>query len=218
MLIVLVPSRGRPNDAKALLRCCQQTCILPDTQMWFLVDESDQTSEQYPYHKIVQSQGMISALNTGAMLSLEEDPFAIGFMGDDHRPRTVGWDECYVKALKAMGTGVVYGNDLLQREKMPTQVAMTADIVRTLGYYAPPSFKHLCVDLCWKDWGEGIGKIRYLPDVVIEHMHPLNSKVEWDDGYKRVNAKTVAEADNREYFRWKREDLPRDVAKLRGLL
>src|SRR5439155_4080783 len=90
----------------------------------------------------------------------------VGFMGEDHRPSTPRWDARFVECLSGGGPGLVYGNDLLMGEAMPTAVAMTSNIVTTLGYMAPPALVHLCIDLAWKDWGEGLGRITYLPDVI----------------------------------------------------
>ena len=74
-------------------------------------------------------------------------------MGDDHRPRPAAmpWDARIRECLSG-GPGIVYGNDLLQGEKMATAVAMTSDIVTTLGYMCPPAMVHLCVDLVWVAW------------------------------------------------------------------
>ena len=146
-----------------------------------------------------------------------EAPFAIGFMGDDHRPRTKGWDEAYLDALHEMGTGIVYGNDLLQGENLPTQCAMTSDIVRALGWMALPSLTHLFVDNVWKVIGNGAGCLRYLPDVVVEHMHPVAGKAGWDEGHVRVNAPEMYERDQTAFTQWLRTSMVEDVAKVRAL-
>jgi hypothetical protein len=90
-------------------------------------------------------------------------------MGDDHFPRTHGWDQAYLDALRELGTGIVYGNDLLQGHRLPTQCAMTADIVRRWGYMALPTLRHMYVDNFWRDLGNAADCLRYLPEVVVEH-------------------------------------------------
>ena len=148
---------------------------------------------------------------------MDRQPFAIGFMGDDHRPRTVGWDTAYLEALRELGSGIVYGNDLLQGERIPTQVAMTTDIVRELGFMAPPVLKHLYVDNFWRDLGTAAGCLRYLSNVVVEHMHPIAGKAPWDDGYARVNAPTMYSGDANAYAKWAAMDLAAAVEKVRAL-
>lgn len=137
--------------------------------------------------------GMVAALNAAAQhLVYQSDavPYAIGFMGDDHRPRTIGWDRSYLDALIGMGTGIVYGNDLLQRQNIPTQVAMTSDIIRQLGFMCPTVLKHMYADNFWLELGHGAGCIQYLPDTIVEHMHPVAGKADWDENYIRVDGFT----------------------------
>lgn len=226
-LWVIVPSRGRPEAAEELHQSFVQTCRA-DTRLLFAVDIDDPTKDDYPigtdgsgpWIGFLDSHNMVQALNTSAqsVVGLDDPPFAIGFMGDDHRPRTVGWDAAYLDVLHEFGTGLVYGNDLLQGPRLPTQVAMTTDIVRALDYMAPPEFTHLWVDNFWLELGRALGRIRYLPDVVIEHMHPLAGKADWDAGYERVNSSQVADHDQAAFTTYVNTRLAADVAKVRALL
>ena len=52
----------------------------------------------------------------------------------------------------------------------------------------PPGMIHLYFDNFWLDFGRAMGKITYLPDVIIEHMHPAVGKAVLDAGYQEVNA------------------------------
>lgn len=117
------------------------------------------------------------------------------------------------------GPGIVYGNDLLQGEIMATAVAMTSDIVTTLGYMAPPALIHLCLDLVWMDWGRGMGRITYLGDVILEHMHPANGKAEIDAYYIECNSSAVSTADATTYYDYRDNGgLHADLEKLRALI
>ena len=229
-LVVIVPSRGRPERASTLAEVFRQTTTA-NTTLVFALDEDD---ERLPgYRGLVQTaqmrmgevtrpnRNMVQALNqtVAAVLapSAVDPPFAIGFMGDDHCPRTYGWDAEYLKALHEMGTGIVYGNDLLQGENLPTQVAMTSDIIRALGYMSPPTLRHMYVDNFWRDLGNAAGCLRYLPEVIVEHRHPIAHKAEWDEGYVRVNAAGVYAADKAAYERYLAESFESDVAKVKAL-
>ena len=162
---------------------------------------------------------MVKALNFSAMYRATDDnpPFAIGFCGDDHRPRTVGWDQAYLDALREMGTGIVYGNDLLQGEALPTQVAMTSDIIRALGYMAPPDLVHMYADNWWRELGRRAGCLRYLPDVIVEHMHPVAGKADWDEGHKRVNAPEMYDRDATTFAHLQMRELPGAAVRVRML-
>ena len=225
-LVVIVPSRGRPHTVAEISEAFEQTCTAR-TVAWFAVDNDDAEVEAYAaaaggraYVAPADNISMVDALNRAAVYfaSGAEGPAALGFMGDDHRPRTEGWDRAYLDALDDLGTGIVYGNDLYQGERIPTQCAMTTDIIRTLGYMAPPDLKHMYVDNAWLALGRAMGRIRYLPDVVIEHMHPVAEKAEWDEGYARVNAPEVYRRDQAVYERWLMESLPAEAARLRRLV
>ena len=230
-LVVIVPSRGRPEAVADLYEAFKVTCVA-DTRLKVVVDDNDPTLPEYPNSAptwACESRTMGEALNIGALSIAKHGytddpryqdstpPFAVGFMGDDHRPRTHGWDKAYLDALREMGTGIVYGNDLLQGENIPTQVAMTSDIVRALGYMAPPSLVHLYFDNFWKVLGNGADCLRYLPDVIVEHMHPTAGKAEWDEGYLRVNSSAMYEHDRDSFADWLRTSMVEDVAKVRAL-
>lgn len=218
-LVVIVPSRGRPGAAVELAEAFRLTCTA-DTQLLLALDSNDLTRPAYPAGLhiktvggvsagwstevgviVTESRSMVEALNLAVqdLLVGGPQPFAIGFMGDDHRPRTRGWDEAYLTELHKLGTGMVYGNDLLQGGNLPTQIAMTSDIPRALGYMAPPCLTHLYVDNYWRNLGQRAGCLSYLKDVTVEHVHPVTGKVEWTPGHRRVNTQEMYNADSHAY-------------------
>lgn len=234
-LVVIVPSRGRPEAAHELCQVFGDTCSTT-THVVFAIDDRDSGQiYDYPFGQVWgglveattwrnPSTNMVEALNCAARSVLDgempgvEEPFAICFMGDDHRPRTKGWDARYLEALRELGTGIVYGNDLLQGENLPTQVAMTSDIVQAIGHMAPPVLTHLYVDNYWKELGDRAGCLRYLPDVVVEHMHPVAGKAEWDEGHRRVNEPGMYQADQRAFREYAASGrLSADVHAVRAL-
>lgn len=159
--------------------------------------------------------GMCGTLNQIAT-DHASDYFAIGFLGDDHRVRSMGWDRAVISTLMSMGSGVCYGNDLIHGEALPTAVFVTSDIIEALGYMAPPALRHLYLDNAWKALGEALDAITYLPDVVIEHVHPIAGKAAWDEGYIRVNDADTQEHDRVEFERWAEHDLPDAVERIRA--
>lgn len=211
MLTVIVPSRGRPEAALRLVNAVADTRQIHNTRLVFAVDHSDDMAPMYKevaatrpdvaHVEMVQGGWMVAALNEAALRIVSSRLVeAVGFFGDDHLPRTHGWDAAYLTALRKMGAGIVYGDDLLQHEFVPTQCAMSADIIRRLGWMAHPSLRHMYVDTLWRDMARPVGKLQYLPDVVIEHLHYLNNKAAMDPGYERVNAPEIFKIDE-EAFR-----------------
>lgn len=217
-LVVIVPSRGRSKAARELVEAFEATCTA-DTELVFALDRDDPALPEYKglLGLIGQNASMVQALNRTAIEVLERVRFAVGFMGDDHRPRTVGWDTRYLQALGSL-PGLVYGNDLLQGVRLPTQVAMSASVVRALGHMAPPVLTHLYVDNYWRDLGQATGCLTYLPDVVVEHLHPIAGKAAWDEGYQRVNDRSMYDRDRAAYAAYWAEHADRDVMALRSAL
>lgn len=208
MLTVIVPTRSRPEAALQVVNAVVDTRQIHDTNVVLAVDSDDPMLDLYrevagtrpdmTRVEVVRGGWMVAALNEAAMrVVADSEVTAVGFLGDDHRPRTRGWDAAYLSALHELGAGIVYGDDLLQHEFVPTQCAMSASIVRALGWMSPSELKHMYVDTFWKDVGNVARKLRYLPDVVVEHLHYLNGKATEDDGYRRVNAREVFDADER---------------------
>lgn len=232
-LVVLVPSRERPESARNLVQAFNNTCSA-NTALVFVVDADDPTLASYQEIialttlKVPVSVGvndnpssMVPALNQAAVYfssTVDDRPFALGFMGDDHEPRTYGWDSAYLDELHKLGSGIVYGNDTLQGQLLPTQCAMTTDIVAALGYMAPPNLRHLFVDNFWLDLGTGADCLSYLPEVVIEHKHPVGGKTEWDEGYERVNSGATFKQDEAAYRLYWKVQFENDIAKVRALL
>ena len=201
-LAIIVPSRGRPNSIAALGVELFNTNTSAD--LIVVVDDDDEQMNEYLelgvdiFIVARDGKGMAKPLNKAA--SHFKDKYRhFAFLGDDHRPRTERWDEAFVKALDELGTGLVYGNDLFQGEQLPTAVAMTGDIVRALDGMVPPGMIHLYLDNFWLQLGKDLGAIRYLGDIIIEHLHPVAGKAEWDNNYREVNAEEVYSADAKVY-------------------
>jgi hypothetical protein len=225
-LVVVVPSRERPQAAAELAATFQDTCRA-ETLLVFALDHDDPTFTEYAdvvmhYPRVglnAQQDGtMVSALNKAAREILREYAglFAVGFMGDDHRPRTLGWDTQFLDALWTLGVGMVYGNDLLQGENLATHVAMTASIPTAIGYMAPPGLTHMYVDNFWMALGQHVG-LTYLPYVIIEHMHPLAGKADWDPGYRRVNAQEMYARDLHAFSEYLWTDYLNDIRKVKAM-
>jgi hypothetical protein len=227
---MICPSRGRPANVAELIEVWRD--VTYDAALLVAVDDDDPELRRYRdiftnldlgigeprIHITIGPRGRLGPTLNRLALLYASSFRALGFLGDDHRPRTDGWDRRVVEALDQLGTGLVYGNDLLQGGNLPTAVAMTSDVVRTLGWMVPPGMIHMYIDNAWLDLGRGLDRIRYLHDVVIEHMHPVAQKSEWDAGYAEVNSAEMYARDLETYRHWQETSLAADVSKLRELV
>lgn len=220
-LVVLVPSRARPQNIQRLLQAWTSTSA--QASLVIYVDDDDPEIESYrallsdPYTSLVigPRRGLNATINWLATRLVDTYAY-MGFMGDDHLPRTARWDQLIVAELEKLGTGIVYGNDLLQGGAIPTAVFMTSDIPRALGYFSPPELTHMYLDNSWLEWGRGINRIKYLPNVVIEHMHWSVGKAQHDASYGETGP--LMGPDQVVFDQYMKERFADDLAKLKELL
>ncbi len=220
---LIVTSRGRPDNWARLSRELAYTTTT-DLDVWLILDDDDPTAEAYevPSSKLHGRRhigprlGHIGSLNEWAANAAEQGYRIIGQVGDDHVPRTIGWDARIREALDM--PGIAYGNDLFQGENLPTAVFMHGDVIRATGKFAPERLWHLYADNYWRDLGAAAGCLRYLPDVIIEHLHPAAGKSEHDATYEDSNNGGVWTADAAEWDRYQREQLPEDIARVKAIL
>ncbi len=234
-LVILVPTRLRPHAVLELARAFADTATA-GTEIRWCVDGCPRAEQYYaqferayriyPHMTITAGprRKLVGTLNHyGVWLAHYSDgqgtdpPLAIGYLGDDHRPRTAGWDEAYLTALRDLGSGIVHGDDEHHGAGLPTQMAMTADIIRALGHVAPMALTHMYCDNYWRDLGQGAGCLRYLPDVVITHCHPGVGRGEWDASYHESNSAGQYETDRIAYEAHRQYHLAGEIAAVRAL-
>ena len=210
LLLLIVPSRKRPQSCDELLTAFEETA--EDADILFGIDDDDKSEYS---SRVLEKASINPRLRMGGTLNLlatqNADKYEfLSFMGDDHRPRTQGWDKILSDAIGER-PGVAYGDDLLQGANLPTAVTMSAEIVRRIGYMVPPVLVHMYMDNFWRDFGVKIGNLQYRADVVIEHMHYLAGKAINDLQYQEVNASHVYEKDRIAYEDYEKTQMQTDV-------
>jgi hypothetical protein len=214
--LVVCPSRGRPGNIVELVDCWRDTGAA--ARLVVCVDDDDPTLADY--HGAVAGSAVDLFVgprkSLGGWLNattyLADSHPIVGFIGDDVRPRTPHWDELIAAAMPAIG--VVYGDDGHQGERMPTHPFIDSQIIRTLGFVAPPGVEHLYLDDFWKAVGVRLGTLTYLPDVVLEHMHPHAGKAAMDDGYAVVNSSPAYKSGRLAFARYMRDRFDADIGGL----
>lgn len=227
-MVYICPSRGRPSNVMRLISEWEKTRTF--AHLLIALDEDDPELIHYSESLIdyEESSGEVldwlhweirprmrlgGTLNYWATAKAAEYSI-IGFLGDDHVPRTAGFDKHIQDAMYYLyGTGVVYGNDLLQGQNLPTAVAISSNVIQALGYMVPPSMTHLFLDNAWGEMGKSMERYTYLPHVIIEHLHPAGGKAEWDDRYVEVNSGEMWNADETAYKAWVEDGTYRAVLR-----
>lgn len=214
-ILAVCPSRNRPQAARETLASFLATRKDPNSRLVFLVDRDDATRADYPaeYTHLIEPQGtMGGALHVG-LPEVIGDATSVGMVGDDNRFASKGWDVTLDKWLTE-NVGIAYGDDGFQHERLPTSWWLSRKIADRLGL-APKGLKHFYMDNYWRDLGQDAKCLRYFPDVLIEHLHPLAGKAEPDAIFAR-NHRHAAH-DKLWYSRWQRHDRQREAAVVRSL-
>jgi hypothetical protein len=215
----MCPSRGRPDAARETLASFEATRRDKRSRILFIVDRDDPTYRDYPteYTHIVQPTGcMGDALRHATTPAVLGDATSVGMIGDDNRFRTPGWDVTLDTYLTET-VGVAYGDDGYQHERLPTSWWVSRPLVDMFGL-APTGLRHLYMDNWWKSLAEGLGVLRYFPDIDIEHLHPDAGKAESDATYRRGSSRTNATNDRAAFHRWERRTRPADLKRARALV
>lgn len=228
-IAMIIPTRGRPDKALEAvsainansIHCCDVILGVDDDQVELYTGAvMDTISDPMTYCQLrlnprLRMNGTLNKIAAEVALHYKY----VGFMGDDHRVRTPGWDVTMMSVMEEVGNvAIAYGDDGHQGPNIPTAVVMTSNIIRKLGYMAPPELIHMYLDNTWKTWGEGLDVLRYVPHVKIEHMHPHAGKAESDAQYEEVNAPDFMHADLARYNEYCSTRLQDDLNKLRSLI
>lgn len=223
-LLIIVPSRGRPQNIVRLLGAVHDLAEL-ETGVYIGVDEDDPKKAEYEqvfdkykgkYDRlgISSPKGLAEWTNFAAKRHADRYPFLASF-GDDHLPRTRGFDRRLIRAIQDMGgTGFSYPYDGI-REDVPEAWVQSSDIVRELGYMCPPGLKHFYIDNVIADLGRWAGCIRYCRAVKVEHIHPATGKAASDPLYAKNFQKV--EEDKRTYNEWRSTRMISDARKICAL-
>lgn len=236
---IIVPSFGRPDNVLRLAKAFGETCKMESTNLYFVLQQEDPELERYNTtqwrneirraytntsvfvaDKGIGGTGFVRPTNwmVKKLLRRVRPPAFIGFMGDDHIPRTKGWDQQFIATLSVPGVGYVFGNDGFQRADLTSHVVMKRQIPQALGYFAHPSFRHLYADNVWLETGKATNSIMYRGSVLIEHLHPHARKAYNDATYEIGNSEQRWKEDGKAWDRWKTGGGHRDFSVVHRLV
>lgn len=181
---ILMPTRGRPKGVRELITSALDTAN-GEIEFIMYADCDDRTLGEL--RKVVDDHAPIARLLVGPRLILSEgwnicwrSAQADVFMhcGDDIRFRTSGWDTTVLKEFHDCPDRIllVYGEDGIQHDHVATHGFYSRRAADCVGYFMPPYFASDWNDAWWTDVYRALGRLRYLPNVYTEHMHPVAGK------------------------------------------
>jgi hypothetical protein len=219
-LLIITPTRGRPASAQRLINAVQSTATA-QTDLVLAVDDDDLGTYE-PLSLTGQAYLMSGPRTTcpawtnRVAARYEGEYRAFASLGDDHVPETPGWDSILLGAIDAMGgTGLAFGWDCVRPDQLATAPVISASIVAALGWLMLPTVQHVFADDCWTEIAREAGCLRYVPEVIIRHLHWSNGTAPRDVTY--LERDHLWPADEAAYHAWQREGKAADVEKVRAL-
>jgi hypothetical protein len=215
-LLVIIPTRGRRSQCERLLESFTETAKGPGTELIFIIDPDDDAYEDMDWGGAMAAQldprGSLTAKLNKTAMTYADEYRALMYVGDDHVFRTPGWDKMIGDAL--VTSHMVYPDDR-RRSDVPEIIAITSALVKALGHFAEPSLAHYYIDNAWSELGRRACVLRYLPEVVIEHLHySLDASVEHDRTYREAETRW-GEPDLKAFNKWRATIMPAQVSVLR---
>lgn len=216
-LLIITPTRGRPQGAQRLIDAVAQTCTAK-TDLILGIDDDDPSygnlTGRFDYTRGPRDScgGWTNKIAAERACGYR----AVASIGDDHEPQTKGWDTILLDAIDGMGgTGIAYGNDTAHGEDVPTAAVISTDIVQALGWVFEPTMTHFYADLVWKEiaWACCLA---YVPSVVIKHYNPNYGNADLDATY--TEARQLYGNDGSAYQAWGENRRAADAAKVRALV
>ena len=224
-LLVIIPSRGRPEQFAEVCGLIAKTARA-QTDVYLCLDDDDPARPGYlalvPIEQptILAETGprlSMAAWTNKAAMTQAGNYRALASIGDDHYPRTDGWDEKLLAALDEKGPGIAYPDDCNPRNyttgPMVTAPVISSAIVTALGWMAHPGMRHYYIDNVWEDLGKDAGCLYYLPDVKIEHRHPSVTGTGHDATYG--DAMAAWDCDQQAFYAWREGQRAADSAMVR---
>lgn len=224
---MIIPSRGRPRSVLRQAEAWRDTKVIGQADLLWAIDADDpaghqryvELAEEHDWMKFAimpEWMPMVPKLNMVAQnAALNYD--VVGFMGDDHLPRTTGWVAALAAAHILHGPGIYYGRDGFQDINLPTWWAMSSAVIKALGRMVPADVEHMYCDNSILQLGKAARCLRFLPSVMIEHMHPVARKAEMDEGYRQVNSPEQYARDKAAFLAWMDGERHVHGTLLRGL-
>jgi hypothetical protein len=212
-LLIITPSRGRPVSVARLLALTHEL-RRAETHVAVAVDNDDPAFEDYQ-RVFAQQAGEGDRLVTGPRKSLTEWTNEVAVknagaykclasFGDDHVPRSPGFDKALVTACTEDGPGIAYPWDGA-REDVPEAPVVHSAIVEALGWFLNPALAHWYVDDTLGALGRQAGCLRFLRAIAVDHVRGPA------DATARDNIAALA-ADKAAYQQWRHERMAADVA------
>lgn len=220
--LVIVGSRGRPANVVRAFEHIKKHSVESDFMLIINEDQDDIYPQIDGVERLVvpAELGTTSTAKVNYLATLDYiDKYStITGVDDDVIVATPEWDAYLTFPLKQKGYGLSYGNDTIQGQRLPTKWTLTSNIIKALGFVAPPGLIHLFVDNFLGMVGASLQASFYFEDVILEHHHFINGKAEMDDTYKENNTQEVWDHDRKVFQDYLLKQFEIDMVRVKKAL
>ena len=211
--IWLLSTKGRPREAQETIDACMDAGMTSPGVVYV-----DETVDMYrnlrlPKNWRIHFEPKWGSLQASMSWCYREYPDAsqYGWLADDVRPRTPGWDR--LLEHEAGDWCLSYARDLWLSEKDYTRLELEdganlssglcwgGNLVRAVGWWALPGVRQAFIDVAWCRIVQPLRLARYVPDVVVEHLNYRTGKRERDevDDWSRAGVDYIQDDIDRGY-------------------
>jgi len=195
---IIIPTKKREIAVNELLESIYSTSDnFEKIEICFYIDYNDKETETYilklieKYGKNIKYTTSETNINLSQMWNYAYENISTGeiimLCGDDIRFRTKSWDTIIKNEFLKVNDKIllVFGDDLLQNERLATHSFVHRKWIEVSGFWLPPYFCADYVDT-WLDFvARKINRIKYLPNIITEHMHFSVNKSAYDENTKK---------------------------------
>lgn len=191
---LLLPTRGRPALVERLFKSIAETTAQSErVEIILFVDEDDTgshhlDSEEISVTRLIGPRTSMGCYNSACYAAARGD--IIILINDDMVIGTPGWDNMIAEMDAGFSDKIylAYGNDLFKKGDLCTFPILSRRTCELLVEPYPMAYRGAFIDYHLFDIFKrlqhaGFGRIRYLEDVVFEHLHYRTGKAPFDETY-----------------------------------
>lgn len=222
MISIVLPTRKRPERLRAFLDSC---LFLADNSksIEFLVyiddddSETDLVAREYGCYnfKVFRGARIGSLMKTQNYLYSKSNGDIIGYLADDVRFLTRGWDTKVEAAFDGDRIWLVCPYETHKGCRNAPHGFLSRKAAEILGTFVPQQFSSAYSDQWLFTVYTALGRLRCLDDVKISHDHPgfstrrknpdMSLAHLWDDVYKEKSSQKSIDKDKRRYSKYAKE-------------
>ena len=192
---IILPTRKRNNQLKRLISSiCDTAYDISNIEVCIYYDYDDKETleniiiliKEYPV-TIKYITNNEEKLNISQMWNYAYNNISSGDIimqcGDDVEFKTKNWDKIIIEEFMKYDDKIVllYGDDLLQHERLATHSFVHKKWIEISGFWLPPYFVSDYTDTWLNEVATNINRKVYLPNVITEHHHFTAGKAEIDE-------------------------------------